>query len=73
MEMSHEQPSDMPAQDVGPIHAGHAPDVRSGGHAMAMRELPYGRALLWIVGTFLALLLALVLTAHWVPIEFATR
>ena len=40
---------------------------------MTLRELPYGRALLWIAGTFLVLLLALWLTAQWVPIEFAQQ
>lgn len=78
MAMVPEQPPDRPAhahagpgQGSGPVHAGHAQDLPSHGHAMTMRELTYGRALLWIAGTFLVLLLALWLTAQWVPIEFA--
>jgi Domain of unknown function (DUF4396) len=80
MAMAQEGPPDMPAQahagpvqGSGPAHAGHAPDVPAHGHAMTLRELPYGRALLWTAGTFLVLMLALWLTAQWVPIEFAQQ
>lgn len=40
---------------------------------MTMREFPYARALLWIAGTFLVLLLGLWVTGQWVPIGIAQR
>jgi hypothetical protein len=77
MEMMHApRPDSPPHEDVGPgpgsapESSGHAADVPSHGDSMAMRELPYGRAQFWIAGTFLVLLIALWLTAQWVPIEF---
>jgi hypothetical protein len=80
MVVTHAQLPDMPAQEHAgpargsqPVHTGQAQDVRPHGQAMIMRELPYGRALLWIGGTFLVLLLALWVTAQWLPIEFAQR
>jgi hypothetical protein len=69
--ITHEHQTDMPAQGSRPVHTGQAKDVPPHVQSMTMRELPFGRALLWIAGTFLVLLLALWVTAQYVPIEFA--
>ncbi|MEM1363001.1 MAG: DUF4396 domain-containing protein [Pseudomonadota bacterium] len=62
-DMSH---MDMPKTDMSDMDMAHG-----GGHSMEMKSLSLGAMLLWIIGTYAILLLALWLTSLHTPIVFS--
>jgi len=64
--MGHGSSEGRAGMDHGGGHEGHDGE----GHSMGMRELPMGRAVAWMAGTFGLMLLAAWITSRFAPISF---